>query len=67
MAKYYHSEVARWEGEGGALDEGAAFWNVTQLADPRDRKIGASAMWQIVSGIVILAGSLVYARQKGWI
>jgi hypothetical protein len=66
MAKYYHLDVARWEGEGGAPDETATFGNITQLAD-RDRRTGTPALWQIVCGIVILTGSLLYARQKGWV
>ena len=66
MAKYYHFDLARWEGEGGALGDSATFSNTTHLAD-RDRKTGPPALWQMVCGIVILVGSLLYARQRGWV
>ena len=61
MAKYYHSDVARWEGEGGAPAEIAASWNPTQSVH---RTV---ALWQIVCSIAILTGSVLYARRKGWI
>jgi hypothetical protein len=67
MAKHYHSDVARWEGEGGASDEAAVFTQPATQAAIRDRKIRNGALWQIVCSMVILIGSALYARQKGWI
>jgi hypothetical protein len=64
VAKYYHVDIARWEGEGGAPDKAAAFWH-TQLTDPQGR--GTVTFWQIACTIAILMGSALYARQKGWI
>ena len=63
MAKYYHYDVARWEGEGGTPIENLEFRSATQSI--RDRKILTE--WQIVCGIAIVMASALYARQKGWI
>jgi hypothetical protein len=61
MAKYYNLDVARWEGEGGAPGEPVAAMNPSQ---PAHRTV---ALWKIVFSIVILTGSVLYARQKRWI
>jgi hypothetical protein len=66
MAKYYHFDIARWEAEGGAPEKTAIFSNVEHVAD-RDRRTGGVALWRIACGIAILIGSLLYARQKGWV
>jgi hypothetical protein len=67
MAKYYHLDVARWEGEGGALPETAASPEAARMVAARGRKSLTLAFLQILSGMLILMGSAVYARRKGWI
>jgi hypothetical protein len=54
MPKYYRADIARWEGEGGAP---------AKTVDPKTRTVG---FWQIVCVVAILTGSVLYARQKGW-
>jgi hypothetical protein len=66
MARYYHHDVARWEGEGGAPAETPASWNTSQAVNP-DRTTKTIGLWQIVCSIAILVGSALYVRQKGWI
>jgi hypothetical protein len=67
MAKYYHLDVARWEGEGGALPESAASPEATRVVAARGQKNLTLAFLQVLSGMIILVGSAVYARRKGWI
>ena len=66
MAKHYHFDVARWEGEGGASDETPAS-PTTRLVDVAGRKKPGRAFLQILCGVVILVGSVAFARRKGWI
>ena len=61
MAKNYSSDVARWEGEGGAPANAAGSWKTI----PPEH--GTTALWPIVFSIAILTGSILYARQKGWL
>jgi hypothetical protein len=67
MPKYYHLDIARWEGEGGALQETAAFPEATRVVAAGGRRNLMLAFLQILSGMIILLGSAVYFRRKGWI
>jgi hypothetical protein len=67
MAKHYHLDVARWEGEGGALQETAASPEAARAVADRGRKDLTLAFLQILTGMIILVGSAVCARWKGWI
>jgi hypothetical protein len=67
MAKHYQLDVARWEGEGGALQETAASSEAARAFADRGRKNLTLAFLQILSGMIILVGSAVYARRKGWL
>jgi hypothetical protein len=65
MAKRYHLDVARWEGEGGATPEGPALSDATGWVATR-RRSRSLAVLQILSGVLI-GVALVYARRKTWI
>ena len=67
MARYYQLDVARWEGEGGASDETAASSNATRLIDGRNRKNRSSVFLKILASIMVVVGSVAYARWKGLI
>jgi hypothetical protein len=67
MPKYYHLDLARWEGEGGALQETTASPEATRVVAGRGRKNLGLAFLQIFSGMILLVSSAAYARRKGWI
>ncbi len=67
MAKYYHSDLARWEGEGGAVADIPPSSDVIRPLDGIDRKNRKVAFLQVLSGVLIAVASLIYARRKGWI
>lgn len=61
MARFFHSDVARWEGEGGAP---ASVSYSRALRGVRNKhRISWTRITQIVSG-ALLVGLLVYARRK---
>jgi hypothetical protein len=66
MAKYYHFDIARWEGEGGAPAKNAPAWSPTRSMFPEDRKTRTLASWRIMCSVAVVMGLLLYARHKGW-
>jgi hypothetical protein len=66
MPEYYHFDIARWEGEGGASDATVAFSKATRLRARswKRRRVGFLA---ILAGLAILVVSVAYARGKEWV
>ena len=66
MPEYYHFDVARWEGEGGASAATVAFSKATRLR-ARGWKKRRVPFLEILAGLAILVGSVAYARRGEWI
>jgi hypothetical protein len=66
MPEYYHFDIARWEGEGGASDATVAFSKATRLraGDWKRRRV---VLLRILAGLAVLVVSVAYARRKEWV
>ena len=63
MARYYHLDVARWEGEGGAPIRTPAPWATNRQVEGHHRKDKSLIVVQVLLGALLLA-TLIYARRK---
>lgn len=65
MARYYQFDVARWEGEGGSPGDLPL---ASEFIGPVDGIVHRRvAFLRMLSGVLIIVGSFIYARRKGWI
>jgi hypothetical protein len=66
MPEYYHFDIARWEGEGGASAATVVFSKAIRLRG-RSWKKRHVVVLEILAGLAILVVSVAYARRKEWV